>query len=183
MLDWIRGRLEELSSRVELALAYARGLPGELGAIMGNHAIATSAGGTIAVASPTWAPIAVIHGFAMSHTSASHGKLHVEGVAVFNNPDVAAHTVALGVKVVAHGQPAPSTADYTTGIGDNGINLISGGGPATAALLCDYGGGNGMPAALVPGTNYDVYLMAQADVANHVVFGGNGTNIAIQEQL
>jgi len=180
-IDPGRARLAEILAKKALVRGSFQG--GQAEAVQKNHAMAESTGSVSLSTAPAAKAVAVITNFVP--TAKGSGKLHVEVTAAIGNAGAAAHKVAVGVAIVAHGAPAPTTWDYPSGgvgVGSNGVTAPAGG-AATTAIVVDYGS-PGFPPALAPGAAVDIYAMATTDdatPANESV-SQHGVQITAQEQ-
>jgi hypothetical protein len=154
----------------------------QLQAVLANHACAESGGGTCNTEPNNYLTVTVLSDF--TPTAAGSGKVHIEATCVFTNPDASAHTAGIAVVAVAHGAPAPTSLTglcYPLTYANNAITLAAGA-TEIASLVFDFGAGGSFP-ALVPGTAYDIYLIAAASVNAEVTWGTHGTTLTAQEQV
>jgi len=155
-----------------------------IGGVASNHAIGDNASIQNPSAGGHFATIVKIASFTPS--KGGSGKVRCTATTVWANADtVNQHPVALGIKAVAAGSAAPNTSDYpnigTTGTGLGALGIASVSPKGAVSLIVEYGGGGSMPAALTPGTAYDIYLMATSDDSNDVSTPAHGSQLSVQE--
>jgi hypothetical protein len=180
-----RALVDELYSRKSGSGGGGGGNQAVINAILANHATGETGAGGVAVPSANAVGIVKIPGFTM--TPGGNGKLRLIGTSAPHNSDgAAAHRIALGIKAVPAGSPAPTDWDYPNppaGVGTNAVTITNAdGGDGSASIVWEYGnsGSGGLP-NLTPGASYDVYLMAISEASGNISVGQHAAKLDIQE--